>query len=30
MAVTAMREGAYDFIEKLYDAERLIAISRAR
>jgi two-component system response regulator FixJ len=25
MAVTAMREGAYDFIEKPYDAERLIA-----
>ena len=25
MAVTAMREGAIDFIEKPYDAERLIA-----
>ncbi len=25
MAVTAMREGASDFIEKPYDAERLIA-----
>jgi two-component system response regulator FixJ len=25
MAVTAMKEGAYDFVEKPYDAERLIA-----
>jgi two-component system, LuxR family, response regulator FixJ len=25
MAVTAMREGAFDFLEKPYDAERLIA-----
>jgi two-component system response regulator FixJ len=26
MAVTAMKEGAFDFVEKPYDAERLIAI----
>lgn len=31
MAVSAMREGAYDFIEKPYDAEQLIAsIEKAR